>query len=518
MDLVLRVYPNLDPRIVEILPEDPIADSQDASVQDIYNAIRTWEDEPAGMAYPSMISGAGKEQLGSGVTVGITATLLNTKVMFTARTTPLEQNGACTTTNSKGTTLQADGGQFVTNNIYSGCIVINTTTKSRAAVISVESETELRCFKITGGSNEQWTNGDGYDIHPNVQCNISGGNLVAIDGNGDEMLPVMQSPGVQIIRTSSSSATLQELEAVQFSSYQNGVWVSPTNGQPGTDFPVGTREYPVNNFDDASSIASSRGFNTFYLLESIICSGKNLDGLVIKGENNLITTLTVNGSCSTLGTEFRDMTLMGELNGEVLLEYCKLDAVTGFIGQAHSCILNTALGLAGSFGDVALLLDCWLGSSMVGGVTTIDMNGDGPTLNIRGHKGAIKIINKTGASKVAIDFTSGRIILDSTVTTGTFYLRGVAELSEDNSSGTTLHNLMVSPASVADKTLDDQLSEHVVPGSGGEALGQISEIEGAGQAVSIEHDTSKTVIDRKGDATFPMERTSEINEPIERGN
>lgn len=34
--------------------------------------------------------------------------------------------------------------------------------------------------------------------------------------------------------------------------------------------------------------------------------------------------------------------------------------------------------------------------------------------------------------------------------------------------------------------------------------------------ISIDHSTDKTVIERKGDPTFPIERTSEINEPIER--
>ena len=39
-----------------------------------------------------------------------------------------------------------------------------------------------------------------------------------------------------------------------------------------------------------------------------------------------------------------------------------------------------------------------------------------------------------------------------------------------------------------------------------------------GKIINIDHGTTKTVIERKGDPTFPMERTSEINEPIERGN
>lgn len=271
------------------------------------------------------------------------------------------------------------------------------------------------------------------------------GNLYSEDGTS----PFTQVVGsynvmVEIIVSSLVDSILRQLPEIQFASFQNGVWISPThpNAQDGTAFPIGTREYPSKNFNDTITIANNNGFNTLYLMESVACDGHDLSGLILIGENHLLTTLTLTNSCITLGTEFSEMTITGEFNGECLLNNCKLDGPTGFKGTATNCILNTSLGLGGSFGDVALFLDCWLGSSVVGGVTTIDMNGDGPTLNMRGHSGAVKIINKTGDSKVAIDFLSGRIIVDSTVEAGTFYLRDGAEISEDLSTGTTIHSIL----------------------------------------------------------------------------
>src|SRR4030067_1617565 len=54
------------------------------------------------------------------------------------------------------------------------------------------------------------------------QCEISGGNLVAMDENGIPMSPIQPTAYTQIVRTSSSSATLMELEAIQYSSYNGG--------------------------------------------------------------------------------------------------------------------------------------------------------------------------------------------------------------------------------------------------------------------------------------------------------
>jgi len=50
------------------------------------NQIRNWEDNQANLTYPSLLSASGKESLGGGASVGITAKLENTKVKFADRT------------------------------------------------------------------------------------------------------------------------------------------------------------------------------------------------------------------------------------------------------------------------------------------------------------------------------------------------------------------------------------------------------------------------------------------------
>jgi hypothetical protein len=114
------------PRIITIA--DP---SASVSIQDLHDTLRSIEDEPANMAYDHLINSAGKESLGAGVLVGITAELQNAKLAFEAR----------------------------------------------------------------GGPSF-------------VQCTIIGGNLVAVDGNGDAIEPIETTAYTQVVLTNSTSASL----------------------------------------------------------------------------------------------------------------------------------------------------------------------------------------------------------------------------------------------------------------------------------------------------------------------
>lgn len=90
------------PRIIYIL-----APTIDITVQDLSNDIKDIEDEPAHLSYPYLISTFGKQALGAGAYVGITAVLNNAKIAFEARSGPDEI--ACTVTAGNLVAVDADG-------------------------------------------------------------------------------------------------------------------------------------------------------------------------------------------------------------------------------------------------------------------------------------------------------------------------------------------------------------------------------------------------------------------------
>lgn len=59
----------------------------EVTVQNLINAIRDFEDSPEGMTMASIAKAAGKEDLGGGVSVGITLELINDwRIQFEERT------------------------------------------------------------------------------------------------------------------------------------------------------------------------------------------------------------------------------------------------------------------------------------------------------------------------------------------------------------------------------------------------------------------------------------------------
>ena len=84
--MALRVDWFSSPRIITVL-----APLTEISVQEISDQIKDIEDEPANLAFPILILTFGKQPLGGGSFVGITAVLQNATIAFEARPGPTEE-------------------------------------------------------------------------------------------------------------------------------------------------------------------------------------------------------------------------------------------------------------------------------------------------------------------------------------------------------------------------------------------------------------------------------------------
>lgn len=222
---------------------------------------------------------------------------------------------------------------------------------------------------------------------------------------------------------------------IQYSSFNGGVTVDISAGTSGTLFPIGTPSNPVSNIPDAMFIANSRGFPALYIIGNIILgSGDIITNMMIEGQDQIITTITVLDAADVTNSKFQNCKITGILDGGNIIMNAQttgdLYYVNGYIWQ---CLLNPGtIYLDG--GATAHFMDCWSGQPG-SGTPTIDMGGSGQSLGIRGYNGGIKIQNKTGSDAISVDLNSGQIILDATVTSGDIQLRGVGMLT-DNSPGT----------------------------------------------------------------------------------
>jgi len=345
---------NVSPRIITVA-----APSTELTIQDLHDTMRALEDDLDNLSYEKIISSGGKEKLDKVTKVTITATLLNAKVGFEARSS--------------------------------------------------------------------WT-----------QCRISGGNLVALDSNRDDMNPIHPTAYVNVDRTSSSSGTLQEQDALNYSSYQNAVWVNAGSSQTGIGFPSGTREFPVNNAQDAVVIANEKGFDVIRFIGNYtLGAGDDVTGFTLIGQNPTRTFLTLGTDAIISNVEIKECTLAGVLDGNATVRDSVIWDINYFSGYIYNSVLTNSTITLGNNTN-GLFLNCYSGVASTE-MPTIDLGGSGQALGLRNYNGGIKLINRTGSDNVSLDINSGQVVIDSTCTAGDIYIRGVCKITDNSGSGCTIH-------------------------------------------------------------------------------
>ena len=186
------------PRIIDITTA-----SESLNVQDSHDTLTTIQDSEEGGQFPDLVSSSGGEDLGAGVTVGLTTVLSNCQYAFQP-TTP-QETGTITT---GGTTLLIDAvATFQTNLVKRGDWVINFTDRSVTEVLSVDSEIQLTTRGLRNGIGNTFDVADVYHVYEVLEAELGGGNFLAVDDMAADLNPAFPSFGRFYTKTSSSSAT-----------------------------------------------------------------------------------------------------------------------------------------------------------------------------------------------------------------------------------------------------------------------------------------------------------------------
>lgn len=271
---------------------------------------------------------------------------------------------------------------------------------------------------------------------------------------------------VRVENRVSSIVSLENLSFIEGATYAGQVAIDLTFGQAGVDYPIGTRGVPSNNFDDAIAIAEARGLNTFLLVSSMtLDADADFGGYVILGESPVTTTITINPAANVLNCDFRNLTITGTLDGNSLFRDCHMQTVNFFNGALVNCGLEGTITLGG--GLQAEIVDCYSGIAGGGpGLTpTINMGGSGQSLAVRGYNGGLAIANCTGYTDNSVDMNSGRILFESSVTAGDFWVRGIANVSDASTGSATIYDQTISADTSRARKLLSNRQEMVNTGS-----------------------------------------------------
>jgi hypothetical protein len=300
------------------------------------------------------------------------------------------------------------------------------------------------------------------------------GNVYSDDNQPIVKLPAGYSVIVNLNTTTSPEST--DTEVIQRASesiiYGDGVTLNANSVNTGTEYPIGTSSYPVNNLTDAKLIATSRGFSTFYLASNFtVTASDDISNYVIEGKYHDRITLTLETGCNITNTQFNNLTLVGDAGSSFcVLQNSRLGDIQNLDANVYQSELMGPISL--SLGADRHWTRCT--TSMNTDFPVLDFQSTDQSLVLTGYTGNLKVTNMTlGLLSVYVD--SGAIEVDSTCTGGVIHLYGNASVT-NNSVGTTVINETIAgatgatPSGVAVAVWDEPLSGHTTAGTAGRTL------------------------------------------------
>ena len=130
---------SVSPRIITV--DSP---STEITIQDLYDTLMSLESQFDAIDEDHIIDAAGKEALGGGTTVGLTATLLNALLAFEARTGPTYTQ--CSVSGGNLVALQSDLETYFTTPISPTAFTQIVTTASSSATTASQEQLEYATY------------------------------------------------------------------------------------------------------------------------------------------------------------------------------------------------------------------------------------------------------------------------------------------------------------------------------------------------------------------------------------
>ncbi len=312
-----------------------------------------------------------------------------------------------------------------------------------------------------------------WKIRPNESnhsLNING-NLYSEDG-ANPFIPTIGQFNVQIIQQVSSlvDSTVQQLEEIEYSSYQNKVWINTASTFSGIDYPTGTPRAPVSNLADAKLIADERGLTELRNISGVlpISASESIASYKITGTSPTVSIiLTEFGSDTTLA-EFIDLSCSGFYNNSTFNE-CFIDDIYLLKGYVVDSFLGETINILP--GQITFLHSC-LSQHPMPSSSTINLDNGGIAI-MTAIEGRIAIENNTLVpAQTQITLNHGTVLVDSTNFVGIISVDGDGTVVDFNTGeylksgiygNLQLINNTLSFENITEKVMEEDLSNRNTP-------------------------------------------------------
>jgi len=252
--------------------------------------------------------------------------------------------------------------------------------------------------------------------------------------------------------------------------YNGKITIDTENGSPGTGYPIGTSYDPVDNLNDAITIAERIKSNRIHILGDLTMSG-DCPGYVFETDNHTTSALTLAGT-DIENCTFHNFTISGDCGGyRFTANDCWLTNITDASINGYDCSIEGSFSIAD--GESIMLRDS---SSQGISPITIDFNGTG-SIGFGEFDGVIVLANMTNPTSYCAITGRSIITMADSITAGIFYFGGIGTVTKGYTGVTSLTDKMLPYA-----VFDEDLSQYVVEGS----AGQIQRLGAFGECVYID--------------------------------
>ena len=264
---------------------------------------------------------------------------------------------------------------------------------------------------------------------------VSGAYVINLIGSNNNILDVTNLTTVQV--RSNNSAGLTNVREIQQDIFGGFITLDVVRGFSGTQYPAGTPLQPCNNLADAVTIGNIRGIDSIRVIGTYVFDATDVvDNFIFQGTSSEKSILSLTPAASITNCIFRECTITGQLDGGNSASFCIVGSLDYIDGSLLDCFLGSGVIVLG--GTQANFLRC--ASAVAGGgpgqLVRIDMGGGGTNVVVRDYNGGIDFFNHpSGSDNVSIDMSSGRVVFENTIASGTYTVRGIADVV-DNSTGT----------------------------------------------------------------------------------
>jgi hypothetical protein len=252
--------------------------------------------------------------------------------------------------------------------------------------------------------------------------------------------------------------------------YGGFVHIDESSLYSGTNSPVGTRSFPVNNLADAYAIANDINLNSYRVTGNVDI---NIEGHVnwfFEGASNTTSVITLVDGYDYTGSNFNTTRIEGTCNSLISANQCTIGGLAGISGNFYDCVFTGNISVTDTAAAALYILNGSGGSGPAAPNLTVGATHIVGATNLTGEWIIKDVQAGAPPSVVAIYGSGADITFDSSCSGGTAETRGVATTT-DNSTG-----MILTDSSINLQNIDAYLS--AIHGSGDwEGSGSVQAID-----------------------------------------